>query len=103
MVIPIERTFSGHLRTFIALSESSIIRGGLVGAILTAAIGFNAGKYSRLGAIRKRSRFLRSFITINRKPEIIAFSNYFYPNLKTVTKNFMCFSGESGIGKSYHF
>ncbi len=31
------------------------------------------------------------------------FTNYFYPNLKTVTENYFFFSGEQGIGKSYHF
>ena len=85
------------------MSESSIIRGGLVGAILTAAIGFNAGKYSRLGALRKRLKFLRKLITVNKKPSMVPFTRYFYPNIKTVTKNILCFSGEQGVGKSYHF
>lgn len=39
----------------------------------------------------------------NKKPSLRPFTNYFYPNLKSVTKNIMCFSGEQGIGKSYHF
>jgi len=60
---------------------------------LTSLIGFNAGKYSRLGAIRKRIRFVRKFVSANKKPYLTTFTNYFYPNLKTVTKNFLCFSG----------
>ena len=31
------------------------------------------------------------------------FTNYYTPNLSTVMNNFICFSGEAGIGKSYHF
>lgn len=34
---------------------------------------------------------------------MIPFTNYFTPNLKTVNKNILCFSGQPGIGKSYHF
>ena len=75
----------------------------MVGAILTSLIGFNAGKYSRLGAVWKKIRFVRKIISPNKKPYLTTFTNYFYPNLKTVTKNYYCFSGEQGIGKSYHF
>lgn len=31
------------------------------------------------------------------------FTNYYSPNLDTAAKNFMCYSGEAGIGKSSHF
>ena len=30
-------------------------------------------------------------------------TDYYAPNLDTVAKNFMCYSGEAGIGKSTHF
>lgn len=30
-------------------------------------------------------------------------TNYYTPVLDTVMNNFFCFSGEAGIGKSYHF
>ncbi len=70
---------------------------------MTSLIGFNAGKYSRLGAVRKRLRFVRNFIVSSPKLPLPLYTNYFYPNHKTVTTNFKCFSGESGIGKSYHF
>jgi hypothetical protein len=66
-------------------------------------IGFNAGKYSRLGAVRKRLRFIRRFISAKHQLPLPLYTNYFYPNHKTVSMNFKCFSGEAGIGKSYHF
>lgn len=75
------------------LSESSIIRGGLVGAILTSIIGFNAGKYSRLGAVRKRMRFVRSIIVRKPRPYVIPITDYFYPNFRRVVKNIQCYSG----------
>jgi hypothetical protein len=31
------------------------------------------------------------------------FTNYYSPPLNAVVKNFMCFAGEAGIGKSTHF
>lgn len=41
---------------------------------------------------------------VNRKPNIpVIITHYFQPNLDTVVKNFMCYSGEAGIGKSTHF
>lgn len=40
----------------------------------------------------------------NRKPSFPqVFTNYYSPNLETGAKNFMCYSGEAGIGKSTHF
>lgn len=70
---------------------------------MAGSIAVNANRYSRIEVLRKKYRFIRKLIDRKRKPDLIPFSDYFYPNLRTVTKNFMCFSGESGIGKSYHF
>lgn len=81
-----------------------MIRGGVIGLVLSALLSWNAGKYSRLGIFRKRWRFIRHFIMVNQKPNIpVLVTHYYQPYLDTVVKNFMCYSGEAGIGKSTHF
>jgi len=41
---------------------------------------------------------------VNKKPNVpIMVTNYHTPILNTVVKNFMCYSGEAGVGKSTHF
>lgn len=41
---------------------------------------------------------------VNRKPSFSqVFTSYYTPPLDTVVKNFMCYSGQAGIGKSSHF
>lgn len=86
------------------LNNPNMIRGGLIGVAVSAILSWNAGRYSRLGIFRKRWKFIRNFIMVNRKPEIPQlFTNYYTPCLDTVVKNFMCYAGEAGIGKSTHF
>ena len=86
------------------LNNPNMIRGGLIGVAVSAILSWNAGKYSRLGIFRKRWKFIRNFIMVNRKPSIPQiFTHYYTPALDTVVKNFMCYSGEAGIGKSTHF
>lgn len=81
-----------------------MIKGGMVGLVVSALISWNAGKYNRLGMFLKRWRFIRNFVMINRKPEMLqSFTNYYVPPLNAVVKNLVCFSGEAGIGKSSHF
>lgn len=71
-----------------------MIRGGLIGVVVSALISWNAGKYSRLGILRKRWKFTRNFIIVNRKPKNPQiFTNYYVPPLDAVVKNFMCYSG----------
>lgn len=83
-----------HNSTSFNISNPNMIRGGLIGVAISALISWNAGKYSRLGIIRKRWQFIRSFIMVNRKPEMSqVFTNYYSPPLDSVVKNFMCYSG----------
>lgn len=86
------------------LNNRYIIRGGLIGVLVSALISWNTGKYSRLGVFKKRWQFIRRFIMVNRKPTAPTMvTNYHYPILNNVVKNFMCYSGEAGVGKSTHF
>lgn len=86
------------------ISNKHIIGGGLLGIVLSAFIRWNMGKYSRLGIYRKRWGLARNFIMINKRlPFEKILTNYYAPNLDMVAKNFMCYSGEAGIGKSTHF
>jgi hypothetical protein len=80
-----------------------MIRGGLIGVAISALVSWNGGRYSRVGAALKRWKFTRNFILVKRKPDMPITTNYFVPAVDSVMNNFMCFSGEAGIGKSYHF
>jgi hypothetical protein len=42
------------------------IRGGLIGAAITAFLSWNTGKYNRIGLAIKRAKFIRSFISIKK-------------------------------------
>lgn len=70
---------------------------------VSALVRWNYGRYSRLGSFFRRMKFIRNFILINKKPLMPIATNYYIPVLDTVMNNFFCFSGEAGIGKSYHF
>lgn len=84
----------GNEKTNFNISNPNMIRGGLIGVAVSALISWNAGKYSRIGILRKRWKFIRNFIMVNRKPEMPqVFTNYYSPPLDTVVKNFMCYSG----------
>jgi hypothetical protein len=48
-------------------------------------------------------KLVRNFIVPIKKPYFLPITHYYTPNLKTVTKNIQCYSGEPGIGKSRHF
>ena len=85
------------------LTNQNMIRGGLIGVAISAFMSWNGGKYSRVSAAFKRWKFTRNFILINPKPLMKLSTNYYTPVLDTVVNNFICFSGEPGIGKSYHF
>lgn len=80
-----------------------MIRGGLIGIAISAMVTYNSGRYSRIGAAFRRIKFVRNFIKVNKKPLMPLLTNYYTPNLSTVVNNFICYSGEPGIGKSYHF
>ncbi len=85
-------------------TNPNMIKGGAIGMIVSALISWNAGKYNRVGRFLRRWRFVRNFVISNPKPEMPhVFTNYYIPPLNTVVKNFMCYSGEAGIGKSTHF
>lgn len=79
------------------------VKGALIGAVLTAFISWNTGRYSKIGTFRKRWRFLRWFVGEKDQPFSFPITNYHHPLLETVANNFYCYSGEPGIGKSYHF
>jgi hypothetical protein len=79
------------------------VRGALIGAVITAFISWNTGRYSRIGTFLKRWRFMRSFVDRKEKPLSFPITNYHHPLLGTVANNFYCYSGEPGIGKSVHF
>jgi len=78
-------------------------KGGLIGAAITALISWNSGRYNRLGYFFRRCKFIRFFV--DKKPQATSSSitNYHHPPLHTVANNFYCYSGEPGIGKSFHF
>lgn len=79
------------------------VKGALIGAVITAFISWNTGRYSRIGTFLKRWRFMRSFVRVKEKPLSFPITNYHHPLLDTVANNFYCYSGEPGIGKSIHF
>ena len=80
-----------------------MIRVGLIGAAVSGFLRWNAGRYSRVGSAFRRWRFVRNFILTNQKPVTTVFTNYYTPNLDVVVNNFICYSGDAGIGKSSHF
>lgn len=80
-----------------------MIRGGLIGVAISALISWNSGRYNRVGSAIRRLNFIRNFIKVNKKPLMPLLTNYYTPNLSVVVNNFICYSGEPGIGKSYHF
>lgn len=82
-----------HKNNF-SINNPNLVRGGMIGIAVSALLSWNSGKYSRLGIFRKRWQFIRTFIMVNRKPNMPAlFTNYYVPTLDTVVKNFMCYSG----------
>ena len=83
--------------------QTYMLRGGLIGVAISGFISWNTGRYSRIGSAFRRMRFTRNFILTNQKPIMPICTNYYTPNLSTVVNNFICYSGEAGIGKSYHF
>jgi hypothetical protein len=71
-----------------------MIKGGLIGMVVSALISWNTGKYTRLGSFRKKWSFVRKFIMSNPKPTIPTLLTFYHqPNIDTVVKNFMCYSG----------
>ena len=89
--------------SFVSNNNFALLRGGLIGVAISAFVSWNAGRYSRVGSALKRWKFARNFILIKQKPLMPITTNYYVPVLDTVMNNFFCFSGEAGIGKSYHF
>lgn len=87
----------------LGINNTSMIRGGLIGVAISALVSWNTGRYSRIGSAFRRWRFTRNFILAKQKPVISLFTNYYTPKLNSVMNNFICYSGEAGIGKSYHF
>lgn len=79
------------------------IRGGLIGAAITMFLSWNTGKYNKIGIAIRRAKFVRSFIGIKNISGLPMMTHYDEPQLNAVASNFFCYSGEPGIGKSYHF
>ena len=70
-----------------------LLRGALIGAAVSAFLSWNGGRYNRIGAAIKRSKFIRNFILTKEKPLMAIATNYYTPVLDTVMNNFFCFSG----------
>lgn len=83
--------------------QSMTVKGALIGSAITAFISWNSGRYSRIGTFLKRWRFIRFFVSPKQHFGSFLITNYHRPLLNTVANNFYCYSGEPGIGKSYHF
>lgn len=83
--------------------QSMTVKGALIGSAITAFISWNSGRYSRIGTFIKRWRFIRFFVSPKQHFGSFLLTNYHRPLLNTVANNFYCYSGEPGIGKSYHF
>lgn len=79
------------------------IRGGLIGVAITMFLSWNTGKYNKIGIAIRRAKFIRYFISIKQLTGLPIISHYDEPQLNSVASNFFCYSGEPGIGKSYHF
>lgn len=97
-----EQTLKSEARLF-SQPQSMTVKGALIGAVITAFISWNTGRYSRIGTFIKRWRFLRFFAGEKDRPHSFPITNYHHPLLDTVANNFYCYSGEPGIGKSFHF
>lgn len=80
-----------------------VLRGGLIGAAITMFVSWNTGKYNKIGIALRRARFVRYFIGIKNISGLPMMTHYDKPQLNSVVSNFFCYSGEPGIGKSYHF
>lgn len=79
------------------------IRGGLIGVAITAFLSWNTGKYNKIGLALRRIKFIRHFLSLKKISGLPIMTQYDEPQLKSVASNFFCYSGEPGIGKSYHF
>jgi hypothetical protein len=84
-------------------TQNMTIRGGLIGATITAFLSWNTGKYNKIGIAIRRAKFIRSFITMKKIIGLPIMTHYDEPQLNSVASNFFCYSGEPGIGKSHHF
>lgn len=85
--------------------QSMTVKGALIGAAITTFISWNSGRYNRLGLLLKRWKLVRYFVAPKPSPNNFMFeiTKYHNPFLNTVANNFYCYSGEPGIGKSFHF
>lgn len=90
-------------KSILGNNQQWTIKGALIGATITAFISWNSGRYSRVGQAIKRFKFVRNFINYKKLNCLPILTNYYEPQLNTVANNFFCYSGEPGIGKSYHF
>jgi len=79
------------------------IRGGLIGIAITAFLSWNTGKYNKIRNAIRRTKFVRNFFSIKKIYGLPMMTSYDEPQLNSVASNFFCYSGEPGIGKSYHF
>jgi hypothetical protein len=56
--------------------QTMTIRGGLIGAAITAFLSWNTGKYNRIGLAIKRAKFIRSFIAMKKTQGLPLMTNY---------------------------
>ena len=80
-----------------------MILGGLIGVVITAFLSWNTGRCNKIGLALKRASFVRHFIALKKISGLSIMTRYDEPQLNSVASNFFCYSGEPGIGKSYHF
>ena len=79
-----------------------LLRGGIIGACVTAFISWNSRKVSKIGVFYRKWKLTRTFIIPKQAPTHPPFTSYFLPPMDRAMNNFLCYSGEPGIGKSYH-
>ena len=83
-----------------------LLRGGLIGATMAAFISWNTGKISKIGIFYRKWKLTRNFILPKPKLEYHfeeKLTKYYKHKCDKPMNNIICFSGESGIGKSSHF
>ena len=70
-----------------------VLRGGLIGAVITLFINWNMGRHGRIGRFFKHWSFIRYFIKPKQYAKFCPITNYHYPELNIAANNFYCYSG----------
>lgn len=85
------------------MASSPIVRGGIIGAMVTAVLSWNNNRHGKIGRFLKRWHFIRHFVASKTYFGYCPITNYHHSHLDIAANNFYCYSGAPGIGKSRHF